>query len=255
MAKALIKAALTDSLLEDDLDILLQVLDLGGDTDVDGSEIYRVLNKDYIGSHSFLPLINELRAHSSSDDYKKSIMTFLSRVITIQRNADGTISPEVLKQNPCNKLDTIEQQLFEVLITQLGSADQRVVKTCVDVVTQLIHSIGITPPQHLLTTLTNNTIAHYGNNDTRNLAASELSVIGELLSNPRICYDNHLEFFHTRLKRLATTENSYNMRQVLQRLDTLQLQSSMRALMAMRENMDRNDPPSSSGSDMQSHSL
>lgn len=239
--------------------ILLNVLNFNdGGGEIDPTQLFEIIDRE-IDSYFLQPLIDHLLAHPSDDEHNESIVTFLSFIMVLQRNADGTIDRSFLVQNPRNKLATIEQKLFDFLTIKLDSEDLALVRKYVDVVNRLVNCTGIKVPQALLAQLMRKTISHCASDDSRerDLGSSELLIIGVLLHNAlsvspndNIRYDADVARFRRRLDSLDVNP-SYCKSQVLQRLQELQTRSSIAALTARIEaDMNRaeqgKEPPSSS---------
>jgi hypothetical protein len=235
--------------------ILLDVLNCNNaGVQINEAQLFGIINSDSINSYFLQPLVTHLLTHPE-DAHNDSIVTFLFHTILLQRNAAGTIDPYYLLQNPRNQFASIEQQLFEFLTIKLNSEDIRLVEKCLAVVNGLVNSIGIVVPQALLAQLMNNTVRHYASADARDLASSELLIIGISLAialsltPTTIKYDANVRNFHQSVGSLPAKEMYKT--QVLQRLEQLQLRSSAAALLARTgtgiNSTNQGQSPSSSG--------
>ncbi len=193
---------------------LLDVLN-HGEIPFDESQLLKIIDHSSVNSEFLQPLVDHLSAHPS-DKRNESIVTFLYFTILLQRNAAGTMSPDVLMANPRNKLGSIEQQLFDFLTIQLNNQDLDMVQKCSQVVNGLVNCIGIDVPHALFVQLMKNTVSHSTNSaDERasDLASSELFIIATLLykelaltANSKISYNADVGNFHQSLKSLDADE-------------------------------------------------
>lgn len=237
--------------------VLLQVLNLNsGEVQIDEAELFRMTNAGSVNSFFLQPLANHLLDNPLDDERNESIVTFLFSIIILQRNAAGTMDPSLLIQNPRNKFASIEQQLFDFLTIKLNSENLALVQKCVYVVNGLVNAIGIEVPQALLAQLMKNTVSHYTSADARDLASAELLIIGVSLANAlslspnyNITYDANVARFQRRL--ISLEAHQLYKPQVLQRLEQLQLRTSVVARLARTEAgintaVQGQEPPSSS---------